>query len=275
MTYYILAIIFIFGLAIGSFINALEYRIGTKLSIVKGRSICPKCKKQLAWYDNVPLFSFIFLGGKCRQCQKPISWQYPIVELLTGVTFVAVAWKTFAISDFIVRANTRTILGLVCLFFIFFCLILVALHDQKTSYVLSGYVYVATTATLVYLVLNYTGAWTFHDVWSYISPNLLATLLAILPFATLYIVSKGAWMGAGDIEVAAILGLLLGWPNFLVALYFAFILGSVWGLAKVYALKNAGLKSEMPFAPFLIAGISFAFVFGEKLVSLYVKMFLG
>lgn len=269
MVYLISVIIFIFGLAIGSFINALEYRIGTKLSIVKGRSICPKCKKQLAWYDNVPVVSFVVLRGKCRQCGKPISWQYPIVELLTGLMFVVMALG----DNF--RTDVRTILALLCLFFISFCLILVALHDQKTTYVLSGYVYAAIVATLAYLVITYNGAWTLPAFWSYISPNLLATLISLLPFAVLYIISKGAWMGAGDIEVAALLGFLLGWPNFLVALYFAFIVGSIWGLAKVYMLKNAKLKSEMPFAPFLIAGTFFAFIFAEQLVFLYVKMFLG
>ena len=81
-------------------------------------------------------------------------------------------------------------------------------------------------------------------------------------------------MGAGDIEVAALLGLLLSWPNLMVALYFAFIVGSVWGLMKVYLLKDAKLKSEIPFAPFLIAGTFFAFLFSEQLISLYVRIFL-
>ena len=260
---FILVFIFLLGLIIGSFINALEYRLGTDLSIMKGRSICPNCKKQLAWYDNIPVFSFLFLRGKCRQCKKAISRQYPVVELITGFLFVALAWKV------------GYSLALVPALFIGFCLVLVALHDQKTTYVLSGYVYAAIAATLIYLLATYTGIWSLKEVGVYLLPNALASVVAIIPFALLFLFSKGAWMGAGDIEIAALLGFFLGWPYFLVALYFAFIVGSVWGLAKVYFLKNAKLKSEMPFAPFLITGIVFAFLFSEQLVSLYVKIFLG
>lgn len=288
MIYWFLIItIFLFGLAIGSFINALEYRIEEKKSI-SGRSFCPHCKHQLAWYDLVPIFSFIFLRGECRYCKKKISWQYPIVELLTGTAFVAMAWRLLEIPafagmtrDFIVGGSVTNrellfgIIPLLCLFFISFCLILVALHDQKTSYVLSGYVYAAIAATTVYLMIIYPGAWELQRVWFYILPNIISAVIAALPFALLYLFSKGEWMGAGDIEIAVLLGFLLGWPNFLVALYFAFIVGSLWGIVKVYMLKNAKLKSEIPFAPFLIAGIVFAFIFAEQLVSLYVKIFLG
>lgn len=264
MFYWIFALVFIFGLVIGSFINALEYRIDTDLSIVKGRSLCPNCRKQLAWYDNVPLISFLVLRGRCRQCKKLISWQYPVVELLTGLTFVAVTWK--------MGLNP---ISLITLYFVSSILILVALHDQKTTYVLSGYIYAAIAATLVYLAVTYTGTWDAREVAVYLLPNILSSLAAMAPFAVLYLVSRGTWMGAGDIEIAALLGLLLGWPNFLIALYFAFIIGSFWGLAKVYLLKNAKLHSEMPFAPFLIAGIIFAFLFSEQLTSLYVRIFLG
>ena len=272
---FIVLIIFVFGLAIGSFINALEYRIDTKLSIVKGRSICPQCKKQLAWYENIPVFSFIFLRGKCSQCKKPISWQYPIVELLTGAAFVAMAMRVGWVPGLRPGMTTTGVIGLICLSFIAFCLILVALHDQKTSYVLSGYIYAAIIATLIYLAVTYTGAWGIRELGIYLLPNVLASLAAMIPFAVLYLVSKGAWMGAGDIEIAALLGLFLGWPNFLAALYFAFIVGSIWGIAKVYIFKNANLKSEMPFAPFLIGGIFFAFLFAEQLSALYVRIFLG
>lgn len=283
----ILAFIFVFGLTIGSFINALEYRIDTKLSVLKGRSICPQCKKKLVWYDNIPVVSFLILRGKCRQCGKRISWQYPIVELLTGFGFGAVAVKWGYSHGVVIPANAGislprlldkpgvTVASLLCLFFITFCLVLVALHDQKTSYVLSGYVYAGIVATFIYLAVTYAGVWSLKELFAYYSPNLIASLVAMIPFAVLFLFSKGAWMGAGDIEIAALLGFLLGWPNFFVALYFAFIVGSLWGLAKVYLLKNAKLKSEMPFAPFLIIGVFFAFLFAEQLTQIYVKIFLG
>jgi prepilin signal peptidase PulO-like enzyme (type II secretory pathway) len=191
------------------------------------------------------------------------------VELLTGLSFVAGFWKLGVPTD------TISIFSHLILYSIFSILILVALHDQKTSYVLSGYVYAAVAVTLIYLVLSYAGSWSAKELGAYLLPNIVSAIVAALPFTILYVFSKGAWMGAGDIEVAVLLGFLLGWPNFLVALYFAFIVGSLWGIIKVYMLKNAKLKSELPLAPFLIAGVIFAFLFAEQLVSLYVKIFLG
>lgn len=287
MTTFIFIMIFVLGLAIGSFINALTYRIENEMPISRGRSLCTKCKHQLAWYDNVPVLSYLLLRGKCRYCKRPISMQYPVVELIVGVTFVAFAVKALGPQVFVIPADagiwaTRlldipgvTAVLLVSLFFVAFCLILVALYDQRTTYVLSGYVYAGIGATLIYLLTTYTGTWEVGKVGMFLLPNVIAALVAMLPFAILYIASRGKWMGAGDIEIAALLGLLLGWPHFLVALYFAFIVGSIWGLAKIYLLKNAGLKSEMPFAPFLIAGTIFAFIFSEQLINLYVKIFLG
>ena len=278
----LIVIVFILGLVIGSFINALEYRLEKEKSI-KGRSFCPNCEHQLAWYDLVPVFSFIFLCGKCRYCQKKISLQYPIVELLGGLGFAAMAYQSGYLTQISVflsqsiesRNIIFAIVGLICLLFIAFCLLLVALYDQKTLYVLSGYVYAAIAVSLIYLLVNYTGVWNVNGLFEYLKPNLLAAAVAAAPFAILNLVSKGAWMGAGDIEVAALLGFLLGWPHFTVALYFAFLVGSVWGIIKVYALKNAGLKSEMPFAPFLIIGIVFAYLFANPILSLYVNMFIG
>jgi len=275
MTIFIFSVIFVLGLAIGSFINALVYRIVNKMSISRGRSICPQCKHQLAWYDNVPVVSYLWLKGSCRYCLKPISIQYPIVELTTGAIFLAMTWKVGLGEITNYQLPITSVIALLAILFISFCLILVALYDQKTTYVLSGYVYVGIVAALVYLLATYAGSWEVGKVGLFLLPNGFAALVAMLPFALLYLVSKGAWMGAGDIEIAALLGFLLGWPNFLVALYFAFIVGSIWGLAKIYIFKNAGLKSEMPFAPFLIAGTVFAFIFSEQLINLYVKIFLG
>jgi len=200
-----------------------------------------------------------------------------VVELLTGFVFVAVTLKAGWGLDSSSWAGMTwgKLLSFFILYSIFSILILIALHDQKTTYVLSAYIYVAIFATLIYLLLSYSGAWNVREVGIFLLPNIIGSAVAMLPFAVLYLFSKGAWMGAGDIEIAVLLGFLLGWPNLFVALYFAFIVGSIWGLAKVYVLRNAGLKSEIPFAPFLIAGTIFAFVFSEQLISIYVRIFLG
>ncbi len=281
---YILVIFFVLGLIIGSFLNALEYRIGSGLSITKGRSICPSCKEQIVWYDNIPVISFILLRGKCRQCKKPISWQYPVVELLTGVAFMTVSWKLLqypisndlaTIYDFIVRMNVRTIAGLVCLLIATSCLLLIALHDAKTSYIVSSAVYVGIIAMILYYALTYTETLSITAVWNHFSPLIIATTVPTLLFAGLHFFSKGKWMGAGDIELAALVGLFAGWPGIFTAFYFSFIAGAVWGLALVYLQKKAQLKSEMPFGPFLVAGAYVGLIFGQQIFELYARIFLG
>jgi leader peptidase (prepilin peptidase)/N-methyltransferase len=273
MLYIILCILFTLGLAIGSFLNAFEYRIGNKLSIIKGRSICPKCKKQLAWYDNVPLLSYVVLKGKCRKCYKPISLQYPLVELATGLSFLAVWWKVGWASGF--RPGTTTeIVGILCLMIVVSCLILIGLHDAKTGYIISSAVYLGIVASMIYLLINYHGISNIISVWKYSYPPLLAAFIPALFFAFLHFFSKGRWMGAGDIELAFLVGIFTGWPRVLVAFYFAFIIGAIWGLVKVFVKRNAKMKSELPFGPFLMAGALFGFIFGEQIIEFYARIIL-
>jgi prepilin signal peptidase PulO-like enzyme (type II secretory pathway) len=272
-------ILFVFGLCLGSFINALQYRIqiGKKNT---DRSYCPKCKHQLAWYDNIPLLSWIMLGARCRYCHKPISIQYPLIELGVGLIFVGVGLKTGFIqmaNDYILGINNFSFISFVSfllLAVISTCLILTALHDAKTKYVLSPIVYTTAFLALCWLVVNYLGSWTIAELGNYLLSNISAMIFFGLIFFLIYFVSRGKWMGAGDIEIAAMIGLFLGWPNSLVAFYFAFIIGAVFGLVKILA-KKARMKSEIPFGPFLIAGTFFALFFGEQLFSFYAKLFLG
>jgi leader peptidase (prepilin peptidase) / N-methyltransferase len=282
MTILILTLIFALGLIIGSFLNALEYRIGTKLSITKGRSICPKCKKQIAWYDNIPVVSYLFLLGNCRQCKKQISLQYPLIEIITGISFVAVFWKITTsssllemTSDISVLAESKTIIGIICLLLAASCLILIALHDAKTSYIVSPAVYVGVVAMLIYRLTSYTGEVSLSSIWSFYNPILIATAIPVLLFAGLHFFSRGKWMGAGDIELAVLIGLFAGWPGILPAYYFAFIVGSIWGLIQIYLTKKAKMKSEMPFGPFLAAGALFGFTFGQQIIDIYARIFLG
>ena len=108
---------FIFGLCLGSFINALVYRLNENLPIGKARSICPKCKKQLKWFDNIPLLSFVFLRGKCHFCREKISWQYPLVELVAGILFLA-------FTVFIFPHNIVFYYSITLLLYYFYCLFL-------------------------------------------------------------------------------------------------------------------------------------------------------
>jgi len=289
-------IIFILGLVIGSFINALEYRI-TEKKTMAGRSFCPHCKHQLAWYDLFPLLSFAFLGGKCRYCKKKISWQYPLVELGSGFTFVGVLLSSqfatvcdftkgffgsslpflslYKLSqykyDFFLFSGAKMFLTLA----IFSVLILLALHDAKTGYILSLYVYVAAFLALVLLLLGYPGGASSTDMIAYYVPYLWSAIVPASILFSLYFFSKGKWMGAGDSELAVLMGLFLGFPSVLVSFYFAFIVGSIWSLFLIYVLKKAKMQSAVPLGPFLVLGVYVAYFFGPQLIDIYFKIFLG
>ncbi len=265
---YIALIIFVLGLCIGSFINAFEYRIENKMGI-KGRSLCPHCKHQLSWQDLVPVISYTLLRGKCRYCAKEISPQYPIVELLTGLTFLGVFLKLGLPTD------PKSVLSLLIILFICFVAVLVGLHDYKTTYILSSWVYIGIIAAVILAAINYPGDIAWQPVLNYALPYVFSALVPGLLFYSLYFFSKGKWMGEGEYELAALMGLTLGLPLVIPAYYFAFIVGSVVGLALVYISKRKQMNSEIPFGPYLMAGLIFSLIFGQQIVDLYAKLFLG
>jgi prepilin signal peptidase PulO-like enzyme (type II secretory pathway) len=276
-------IFFLVGLSVGSFINAFQYRvqIGKKNT---GRSFCPKCKHQLAWYDLIPLLSFFLLKGRCRYCGKAISIQYPLIEFITAVLFVAVGIKSGyiqKINDLLLGSLSFSnkevfviLLSVLCLLLIVGCLVLIALHDFKTKYVLSLVVYVTMGASLSFLIVNYGGQVSSWPLFEYFYPFVAPSLIAAGIFFAIYAISRGKWMGAGDIEIAAMMGVVLGWPDTMIAFYVAFILGAIIGTVLLVAQK-AKLKTEVPFGPFLITGTFVAYLFGTQIVWFYDRIFLG
>jgi prepilin signal peptidase PulO-like enzyme (type II secretory pathway) len=202
--------------------------------------------------------------------------QYPIIEVITGLAFLMI-WNNLMlpgsldglvmIQDFNIGLFIKT----VSLFIVSSVMVLIALHDQKTGFVLSKYVYFAITLALIVSSTDASGK--IISLAEYL-PYIYSLAGAALFFGSFYVLSKGKWMVAGDIEIAALMGALLGWPSIITALYFAFISGSIVGLIKIYN-KNANLKSEMPFGPFLIAGSFFAMMFSDKIIEIYAKLILG
>jgi leader peptidase (prepilin peptidase)/N-methyltransferase len=276
--------IFILGLVFGSFLNAWEYRIESKMSL-NGRSLCPKCKEQIAWHDNIPLFSWLLLRGKCRHCQKAISIQYPAVELITAIVFLLI-WlfssPGVVLSQWLDGIYNPSVAGqvssqfpifefikLLLLTSCFIFLILVALYDAKTKYVLTKHVYVAGTLGLVYNLLNVD----LGAGWAWVLPYLGAITIPAGLFWLLSKTSQERLMGAGDADIALTIGLLLGWPKVLPAYYIAFITGAIYGIG-ILASKKGGLKSQVPLGPFLIAGAFFALIFGQQILDIYLH-FIG
>jgi len=257
--------IFLLGLCIGSFLNCAIYRLETKKTL-QGRSFCPKCKKQLLWQDLIPVFSFLFLGGKCRRCKKKISWQYPIVEIVTATLFVLIFWSLgfgwdlgFGIWDFI---------KLCFMFYFASVLIVIFVYDFKHYEIPDKVLIPAIAISFIYCALFDFGG---------ILNHLLAVLIGSGFFLSIFLISKGKWMGFGDVKLAVLMGLLLGVPNILLALFLAFLFGAIIGvILMVLPFSKTGekksLKSEIPFGPFLITGTFFAILWGPKIINWYLNL---
>lgn len=235
-------LVFLLGLAVGSFSNCLIYRLEKNKSFLQGRSFCPLCHHKLSWPDLIPVFSFLFLKGKCRYCHKNIPWQYPLVEMFTALIFLLIFNFQLPIFYFIIAP--------------FFIVIFV--YDLKHYLIPDKIIY---PAIIIAAVFN------FQVI------NLLSALVAAAFFSAIVLLSRGRWMGIGDIKLGFLMGLLLGFPNILVSLFLAFTIGATIGIGLIIFGKKT-LKSEVPFGPFLVGGTFIALFWGEKLINWYLKLYV-
>lgn len=249
--YIILIFIFLFGAAIGSFLNCVIYRLEIGKSFISGRSFCPKCKKEIKARDLIPVVSFILLRGRCRYCQSKISLQYPLVELLTAILFV------------VVFLHTSNLFSLIFLLPISALMVLIFVYDLK-HYLIPD--------TAVFLAILLTALWHITALSTEeIIPFVLSAIGASLFFGIIYFISKGKWIGFGDVKLALFMGLFLGFPNIFVAFFLSFLIGSVVGILAIL-LKKKDIKSELPFAPFLISGTILAFLYGNEILNWYLNL---
>ena len=254
--------VFILGLIVGSFLNCVIYRLENNRSFLAGRSFCAKCQHVLAWYDLIPVFSFLALKGKCRYCRKKISIQYPLVELATGILFVLV--YDVLMSDIPQMSDILT-------FVVIPFLVVIFVYDLKHYLIPDKIIYPAIGVTLIYdLCLGFTKSPLI--LGDFVNP-LISAFGAAGFFLLIVLVSRGRWMGVGDIKLAFLMGLLLGGPNILVALFFAFFSGAIIGIGLV-SVKKKSLKSEVPFGPFLVAGTLVAMFYGQNLINWYLGLYV-
>jgi leader peptidase (prepilin peptidase)/N-methyltransferase len=219
------------GLILGSFLNALLFRYNTGRSVMHGRSACMRCGHTLCALDLVPVLSFVFLRGRCRYCGAKISWQYPLVELVAAV---------LAVATFVLNPEP---LWFAYWFAVWMALLFITVYDLRHKIIPWS-----ASLTLLGLALIYAlffGTW-LGAVWA-------------LPLFLLSAVSKGTWMGWGDGLLELSLGLLLGFTAGLTALFAAFWAGAFVGIALIALRRGVTIKSEVPFAPFLIAGAALAY----------------
>jgi leader peptidase (prepilin peptidase) / N-methyltransferase len=258
--------IFILGTLIGSFLNCVIFRLESKKSFLKGRSYCPHCKHQLCWFDLIPIFSFILLKGKCRYCNKKISWQYPVVELVTGLLFFLVLNYEFRILNYELFSSKLIFTSLFLLLTSCF-LIIIFVYDLKHFIIPDKIIYPLIAISFFYRLIEGVTNFQFFNF-------LVASAAAFAFFFFIYFISKGKWLGFGDVKLVLFLGLFLGWPKILLSLFLSFVIGAIIGIGLII-FSNKGLKSQIPFGPFLILGSFIAFFWGNQLINWYLGLIYG
>lgn len=263
--------IFLLGLIVGSFLNCLIYRIEEAKSFLKGRSFCPCCGHLLRWQDLFPVFSFIFLKGRCRYCRGRISFQYPLVELFTGAVFAFIFhFQFFSVAQEGLVFSLENIVSVLFLFYVFSSLIVIFVYDLKHFIIPDKIIYPAILITLGYNVYLF---FISHYLPHLFLNNIYSAFCASAFFLLIVLVSRGKGMGLGDAKLGFLMGLLLGPVNVVVALFSSFILGAIIGVGLI-AFKKKQMKSEVPFGPFLVTGTVIAMFWGQALANWYSNLFV-
>ena len=250
-------ITFVFGLIVGSFLNSIIYRLDDLGTIIRHRSHCPHCKKEIRWYDLVPLLSFVVLEGKCRECGKKISWQYPLVEICTALLFLAI-YLNFGLTYY-----TLFLLIISCF------LIVIFVYDWRKMIIPDIAIIPAIGIWIIIWLLSIIPGVTLGLPVDFLN-YLLGGLAGAGFIGLIVLLTRGKGMGVGDIKLAFLLGFICGWPLAVIGLFSAFIIGSIIGLILL-AAKIKKLKSAIPFGPFLIVGFYIALFWGEKIIGWYIK----
>ncbi|MDD4995434.1 MAG: prepilin peptidase [Patescibacteria group bacterium] len=249
----IYAIAVILGLVAGSFINALAWRLKTGESVLRGRSHCPRCRHGLAWRDLVPLLSFIALCGRCRHCKKSISWQYPAVEVIAALLAAIILWHGLA-SGYEIFEFCRD-------WFFSGILLVIFIYDLRWGIILDQ---VSLPSIIAALSINLLLGVSWFSL-------IIAAALGASFFGLQFAISRGKWIGAGDIRMGALMGAMLGWPSILVGLFLAYILGSAVAVPLLIS-KTKKMKSTIPLGPFLAVGTFVAMLWGQQIINWYLGL---
>lgn len=239
--------VFVYGIVIGSFLNVCIYRIPKKESIVVVNSHCMNCNHKLAWYDLFPLFSFLFLKGKCRYCGNRLSLQYPVVEFLNGILYIVV----FVMNGMNLESALYALMTS--------ALLVLSVIDYRTMEIPIGINAVILGIGVIHL---------FCDLNNWIH-YLIGFFAASLFLLLCLIVTRGKGIGGGDIKLMATAGLCLGWQNILLALAVGCIIGSIIQCVIIAMTKN---KTKFAMGPYLSVGIFVAMLWGDRFVEWYMAL---
>jgi len=249
----IIVFVLIFGLIVGSFLNCLVYRLYHDVSLL-GRSFCPHCLKKIAWYDNIPVFSYILLLGRCRHCRRTISWQYPAVELFTALLFLLTWPGDMGLTNFFWLLLYNWLLVSV--------LIIISIYDSRWQLIP---VSVITVTGLILLIVNIILG----------EPVIFIGALALLGatfFGIQYLLTKGRGIGEGDIWLGAFLG--LAFPHlgqFFLIIFITYLLGAAVGIYLMIS-EHRQARSAIALGPFLALAAFIVLVWGEPLLAWYLQI---
>lgn len=256
---FFVGVVSVVGLLVGSFLNVVIWRVPRGESIVSPPSACPRCGTRIAPYDNVPVVSWLVLRGRCRTCRAPISARYPLVELVTAVLFGLVAWHfgvTWATLAYAYLAAVSVALALIDL----------DVRRLPDAIVLPSYPVAAVLLTLA--------SWGAGDWGALLRAAVAGVTLFAVYFVLLVVYPRG--MGFGDVKLAGLLGLYLGWVGWgavVVGAFGAFLLGGVYALVLL-ATRRAGRKQGIPFGPWMLLGAAVGIAVGEQIWSAYLDAVL-
>lgn len=254
-------LVFVFGAVIGSFLNVLIWRLPREEKL-NGRSHCPNCNHKLVWYDLIPVLSYVVSKGVCRYCKQQISFRYPLIEILTGVLFV------LAVLAFPFTSVFSSLLLLKAMVVIAVCVV-VFMIDFEHYLILDKVVLFGTIMIgLLLVALGISDGSINHLIY-----GILASISASTPFWLLWVISKGRWMGLGDVKFIAFMGLALGLSGILVSLFLAFGIGALVGIALILIGKKQ-LTSKLPFGTFLSLATVVTVLYGARLWDLYWGIFV-
>ncbi|MFH2036758.1 MAG: prepilin peptidase [Candidatus Zixiibacteriota bacterium] len=249
--------IFAFGMAIGSFLNVLLYRMPRHLGFSIGRSFCPKCKTQIKFYDNIPLISYLILGGKCRACKAKISIRYPLVELLNALIYLFLFYTYSLSGNFFVYAFISSML--IVIFFI----------DLEFQII-------PDLITLPGMVIGLAVSFLPDGIGIVSSSVGLLIGGGVLYLIAIFgdLIFKKESMGGGDIKMAAMLGAFLGWQKVVLIFFGGAAIGLIVSIIAMIVSSKIRSTRVIPFGPFLAVAAFLSMIYGEKIISFYINNFL-
>ena len=256
--YFVCACVFsaLFGLCVGSFLNVVIYRLPRNMSLIKPNSHCTTCDYELRWYDNIPLVSYMILGGKCRKCGKHISFRYTAVELANMLLWLLCAFLFWERSAPLACIYMIALSVFICVFFI----------DLEHKIIFDRFQIILLVLGIISIFFDKDYGWLSHVIGG------------VSGFSVFFLVSWGfakltgrEGLGGGDVKLAGAVGMLLGWERLLLGLAVATIPAAV--ILLILSKGKEGESREFPFAPFLTVGFGISMLFGANILNWYLSLF--